>query len=369
MSVEVVFWSVVLARFALPLLIPLFPLPAIVGCLLLDGVDQTIFQTFGFDPPNYQSYDKAMDVFYLSIAYLASLRNWTNHSAVQVSRFLFFYRQVGVVAFELTGVRALLLLFPNTFEYYFIAYEGIRSRRNPLRYALKFWVLVAAGIWIFVKLPQEYWIHIAQLDLTDTIRDVPWFLPLVVVLLLVLAAVVWFVVRPRLRPADWPLRFRADPLPAEIDEAHERAAYQAAHRKVFDLAAVEKIFLIGLISVIYGQVLPGVEASDLEVFLGIAVFVAINSAIGVWSARRGYAWESAVLSFAVVFATNVVLVVVADLLLSRRGDDLQLTDTLFFVFLLSILTMLYDRYHPVSEYRAAAAKRDAAASGQTGVDH
>ena len=64
MSVETVFWCVVLARFALPLLIPLYPLPAIVGCLLLDGVDQTIFQTFGFDPPFYQSYDKAMDVFY-----------------------------------------------------------------------------------------------------------------------------------------------------------------------------------------------------------------------------------------------------------------------------------------------------------------
>jgi hypothetical protein len=369
MSVEFVFWSVVLARFALPLLIPLFPLPAIIACLLLDGVDQTIFQTFGFDPPNYQSYDKAMDVFYLSIAYLASLRNWTNQPAVRVSRFLFFYRQVGVVAFELTGARWLLLLFPNTFEYYFIAYEAVRSRRNPLRYALKFWVLVAGAIWIFVKLPQEYWIHIAQLDLTDTIRDVPWFLPALVIAGLALLAVVWFVVRPRLRPADWPLRLRSDLLPVEIDEAHERAAHQVAHRKVFDRAAVEKIFLVGLISVIYGQVLPGVEANDLELFLGIAGFVVLNSAIGLWSARRGYGWDSAAVSFAVVFASNVVLVFLADLLLSRRGNDLQLTDALFFVFLLSILTMLYDRYHPVSEYRAAGAKRDAAASGQTGADH
>src|SRR4051812_32413314 len=112
MSVDVVFWTVVLARFLLPLLIPRYPLPAIVACLLLDGVDQTIFQTFGFDPPNYQSYDKAMDVFYLAVAYLASLRNWTNHGAVKISRFLFFYRQVGVVAFELSGARFLLMVFP-----------------------------------------------------------------------------------------------------------------------------------------------------------------------------------------------------------------------------------------------------------------
>jgi hypothetical protein len=359
MGVEVVFWTVVLARFALPLLIPRYPLPAVVGCLLLDGVDQTIFQTFGYDPPFYQSYDKAMDVFYLSVAYLASLRNWTNQGAVSISRFLFFFRQIGVVAFELTGLRWLLLVFPNTFEYFFIAYEAIRTRWNPARFGLKFWVLVAAAIWIFVKLPQEYWIHIAQLDLTDTIRDVSWFLPLLIVALLVLAAILYFVVRPRLQPADWSWRFRADPLPVEIDEAHERAAHQAAHRKVFDTAALEKTFLIGLISVIFGQVLPGVEASEFEVFLGIAVFVVVNSAIGLWSARRGYSWDSAALSFGVVFATNVGLVVVANLLLIRRDGDLRLVDTLFFVFLFSILTMLYDRYRPVYEYRRAAAKQQA----------
>jgi len=360
MSVEVVFWSVVFARFALPLLIPLFPLPAIIACLLLDGVDQTIFQTFGYDPPFYQSYDKAMDVFYLSIAYLAGLRNWTNPQAVRVNRFLFFFRQIGVVAFELSGARFLLLLFPNTFEYFFIAYETVRTRRNPLRYGFRFWVLVAGAIWIFVKLPQEYWIHIAQLDLTDTIRDVAWFLPALIVALLALLAVLYFFVRPRLSPADWSWRFRADPLPEGIDEAHERAAYQAAHRKVFDTTTLEKTFLIGLISIIFGEVLPGVEASSLQVFLGIAVFVVINAAIGLWAAGRGYSWNSAAVSFGVVFATNVVLVVLADVLLSRGPGQLHLVDGLFFIFLFSILTTLYDRYRPIADYRAAAADRTGA---------
>jgi hypothetical protein len=360
MSVEFVFWTVVLARFVLPLFIPKFPLPAIIACLLLDGVDQSIFQWFGFDPPFYQSYDKAMDVFYLSIAYLASLRNWTHPGAVKISRFLFFFRQIGVVAFELTGARALLLLFPNTFEYFFIAYEGVRTRRNPLRYSFKFWVIVAAAIWIFVKLPQEYWIHIAQLDLTDTIRDVPWFLPALIVAVLALLAVLYFFVRPRLSPADWAWRFRADPLPEGIDEAHERAAYQAAHRKVFDSTTLEKTFLIGLISIIYGEVLPGVESSNLELFLGIAVFVVINAAIGLWAAKRGYSWDSAAVSFGVVFATNVVLVVLADVLLSRGPGQLHLVDALFFIFLFSILTTLYDRYRPIADYRAAATDRTGA---------
>src|SRR5829696_5300335 len=105
-EVAVVFWSVVAARFLLPLLIPRFPLPAILGCLVLDGIDQSIFQAFGFDPPGYQNYDKAMDLFYLSIAFLSALQNWTNTAAVAVLRFLFFYRMVGVMLFEITGERS-----------------------------------------------------------------------------------------------------------------------------------------------------------------------------------------------------------------------------------------------------------------------
>jgi hypothetical protein len=88
--------------------------------------------------------------------------------------------------------------------------------------------------------------------------------------------------------------------------------------------------------------------------------VVVNSAIGLWSARRGYSWDSAAISFAVVFAINIGLVVLADLLLRRGEGDLRLVDTLFFVFLFSILTMLYDRYRPVNEYRAAGSDRTGA---------
>ena len=180
MPFEVVFGTVLLARFVLPLTILRYPLPGVLACLVLDGMDQTIFQWFGYDPEWYQGYDKAMDVFYLGVAYISTMRNWVSLPAWNVSRFLFFYRQIGVVAFELTQVRALLMIFPNTFEYFFIAYEGIRSRWNTVRFQMKFWVLAAAFIWIFIKLPQEYWIHIAQLDFTDTWKDVSWFAPLIV---------------------------------------------------------------------------------------------------------------------------------------------------------------------------------------------
>lgn len=41
-----IFLAVLLLRLFVPLLIPTFPLPAIIACLVLDGVDQTIFQTY-----------------------------------------------------------------------------------------------------------------------------------------------------------------------------------------------------------------------------------------------------------------------------------------------------------------------------------
>jgi hypothetical protein len=47
--------------------------------LILDGIDQTIFQTYTtLSLDHYQGYDKALDIYYLSIAYIATIRNWTN---------------------------------------------------------------------------------------------------------------------------------------------------------------------------------------------------------------------------------------------------------------------------------------------------
>ncbi len=357
-EVAIVFWSVVAARFALPLLIPRFPLPAIIACLILDGVDQTIFQSFGFDPPGYQNYDKAMDLFYLAIAYLATMQNWTRTSATSIAKFLFFYRLVGVLLFELTGARILLLVFANTFEYFFIAYELVRSRWDPRRYALRWWLLVAAGIWVFIKLPQEYWIHIAQLDLTDTIRDVPWFAPALVVALLALAAVLWFVVWPRLDRPDWPLRLVADPLPAEMDTATKRDAWTAEHLKIRSWDTLERVVLIGLLSVIYARILPGLEVSGLRLFVGISVFVVANVAITLLSARRAGSRERLAAAFAVRVVVNIGLVLVARLVL---GDGaLSLTDTLFFVLLLTLLTTLQDRFAPVGAIRAEHDRRDPA---------
>ncbi|MEV6489023.1 hypothetical protein AB0M20_10375 [Actinoplanes sp. NPDC051633] len=349
----IVFIVVVGARFLVPLLIPKFPLPAVLACLILDGVDQTIFQAFGYDPPQYQGYDKAMDVYYLAVAYLSTMRNWSSRPAVRVARFLYFYRLAGVVAFELSDWRPLLLIFPNTFEYFFIAYELVRLRWDPARIRLRTWITIAAAIWIVIKLPQEWWIHLARLDVTDLMAAHAWILPALVAALVAVAAALRYVVRPRLPARERPLRLAADPLPEDIDEAAERDRWVAANHRLWSTGTLEKVVLIGFLWVIYAQVLPPVSADADDLFVGVAIFVVINAAISLAVARRTRSLESALAAFGARLLLNVALVLLSSDLL---GDDVPTGSAVFFVLLLSLITLLDDRYRPVHEARFAPAR-------------
>ena len=356
MSAEatLVFVTVVGLRFVVPLFIPRYPLPAIVLALVIDGIDQTIFQWFGYDPPGYQGYDKAMDMFYLSVAYLSVLRNWTSRPAFQVARFLFFYRLVGVVLFELFDNRVLLLIFPNTFEYFFIAYEIVRLRWNPASVSLRRWVITAGCIWVFVKLPQEWWIHVAQLDFTDTVAAHPVLIPILAALAIGATLWIWLWLWPRLPQPAWKLHVAAEPLPVEMDTAAERDQWVSRHWRVWSAATLENVVLIGLLCVIYGQVLPGRRSTDLELFLGIAAFVVVNAAISLAVARRAGSVESTAAAFGLRAVVNIGLVVGASWLLNQFGGDLNLGVALFFALLLSLLITLDDRFRPVGQVRLAA---------------
>ena len=109
--------------------------------------------------------------------------------------------------------------------------------------------------------------------------------------------------------------------------------------------------------VIFAEVLPGVSASPLQVFVGIAVFVILNAALGLWSAGRGRGVDSVLLSFVIRLTVNFGLVGLVQLVRSRTVEDyaIDVTSAIFFVFLFSVLITLYDRYRPVYDYRRANA--------------
>ena len=354
-------------RLLLPLTIPYFPLVGVVACLVLDAVDQTIFQQFPAIPlDGYQSYDKALDIYYLTITYLSTFRNWTNQPAFRINQFLFYYRLVGVAAFELTQTRALLLVFPNTFEYFFIFYELVRMRWDPARMSRRLVIVAAALIWVFIKLPQEWWIHIAQLDMTDFIKeelfgvdlDSSWAVavaaaPLVLVaavaVFAALAVALWWVVTRKAPPADHAPRIKADPLPPELlgAEPYRRARVGS---RIFDRALAEKAALAALVCIIFANMLPGLDAEPVHVALSVAVFVVVNAAVSQWLARRGRSWTTVAIELGVMAVVNFALVVALEAgqrFLGLRDAHIGFVMTLFFVLLLTVIIVLFDRYHTV----------------------
>lgn len=362
MSDDLILLLVIGVRLGVPLLIPRFPLPSILVCLVVDAADQTIFQNnTDLSLDNYQGYDKALDIYYLTVAYLSTFRNWTDGFAQRVAAFLLFYRLVGVVAFELTDQRWLLLVFPNTFEYVFIAYEAVRTRWDPTRLSHRQVLGLTAFIWIVVKLPQEWWIHVAQNDFTDFMRetvlgvplDTPWgealaenlWFVAVVVGVVVGLVLVWRWQRERVPAADWPFTVVVDRhLPPFGEVVPSRVPLLSARTG-------EKVALVALVCVIFASVLPGIDRGPLQTAVGVAVLVLANAAVGGWLAGRGVHWRTTVGQFGAMVAVNAAVLWAMGVLGRTDRDDLNVPALVFFGLLISLLVTLDDRYRDLRPAR------------------
>ena len=356
-------------RLFVPLAIPKYPLPAGILSLVIDGLDKGIFQAFtDMNLDWYQGYDKALDVYYLAIAYLSTMRNWSNLAAFGMSRFLWYYRLVGVLLFEFSQIRAMLLLFPNTFEYFFLFYEGVRARWNPKRLGVAAVIAAAFAIWVFIKVPQEYWIHVAQLDFTDTFKelvlgvpaDTGWGaafganMPVTVALLVLLVVLVilarWLIVA-KLPPADWGFTLSADAHGLGVTPEQVLAAQRRAAQRLFDGALVEKIVLVSLITIIFAEVLPAIQAQPLHVAYGVALIIIANTVVSQWLVKRGVEWHSAVREFVVMAVVNLVILGLFSVILPGMSVPLDAPATLFGLALLTLLVTLYDRFRPYYDAR------------------
>jgi hypothetical protein len=154
-------------------------------------------------------------------------------------------------------------------------------------------------------------------------------------------------------PREHALTLAADPLPDAIDEAWERDQRIAEGWRLFDLHLLEKIGLVGVVTVIFAQILPGVHASPAQLMGAVGVVVTINAFLRLRSARAGRSLESTAASFLLLSVINIVIVAAADWLLRRREGDLDVPATLFFLLLLTLIVTLYDNWRPVCDVRFA----------------
>jgi hypothetical protein len=342
-SQHVVFLAVVGARLIVPLFIPRFPLPAIVLALIIDGIDQTIFQAVHMTQllDIYQNYDKALDIYYLVIAYVATMRNWDDPFAFRIGQFLWYYRLVGVLWFQLSGWDWLLLVFPNTFEYFVIAYEAVRVLWNPRRLTHRQLLYGAGFIWIFIKLPQEWWIHVAKLDATDEIAAHPWIATLLFTLLaIILAVFAWYVHRHAPRP-DWRPRFAVHAPPSNARPEDRRAWLETT---------AEKAVLLSLIVVIFANIVPS-DVNSIGLALVIVVVVALNAAATEGLALIGRLPLHVFKRFIAILVVNAVIF--EALIWLGRDRHVNATEALFDLLLLSLIITLFDEYRAVRYSRAS----------------
>jgi hypothetical protein len=159
MTLEVVVIGAVRVLGSLPVL--RWPLAGGILAILVDLSDLLLRDTLDLGGiPDYQSFDKWADQVYLGLFLVVALR-WSGiERSIAVGLYLF--RLVGFIAFELTGERMLLLVFPNVFEPWFLVVAAIHHWRPG--FAWRPPTLGATlAVLVVVKEVQEWALHGARL--------------------------------------------------------------------------------------------------------------------------------------------------------------------------------------------------------------
>ena len=105
---------------------------------------------------DYQRFDKLADLVYMG-CFLCVSRRWRGPAKTWAAG-LFAFRMVGLLAFEATEARWLLLAFPNVFEFWYLANAGILHWR-PNRVLDSRTAAVLLIALLPLKLFQEYALH------------------------------------------------------------------------------------------------------------------------------------------------------------------------------------------------------------------
>jgi hypothetical protein len=159
MTAEVLVIALIRVAGSLPVL--RWPLAGGILAILVDLSDLLLMDLLDLGGvPDYQRLDKILDLVYMTAFLVVALR-WQGPDR-WVSVALFVFRMVGFVAFEATGERSLLLLFPNVFEPWFLLVAALHHRWDPVPWTPAR-LIVALGGLLVVKELQEWALHQAQL--------------------------------------------------------------------------------------------------------------------------------------------------------------------------------------------------------------
>ena len=168
---------VIAIRLLVPLTILRWPLVGGLLSLVVDAIDVILVDLIagllgqpGEFGPTYAQIDKWLDLYYLAFELVVALR-WQEVVPRRTAAALFAWRLVGVILFEITVSRPLLVVFPNLFENYFL-YILIARRWFP-RFVPRTWAhsIIACLLLLIPKEIQEFVLHYEELHPWQWLRE------------------------------------------------------------------------------------------------------------------------------------------------------------------------------------------------------
>ena len=154
---------VIALRLVIPLSIPRWPLAGGIASMVIDAIDVVLVDmlNLGGFGDYYHQLDKVLDAYYLTIQMYVAF-GWESAYARITAGALYAWRMLGVAVFELTEERAVLLIFPNVFENWWL-YCVVVIQFFP-RLVPHSWktTLIPLAILLVPKMIQEYVLHYAE---------------------------------------------------------------------------------------------------------------------------------------------------------------------------------------------------------------
>jgi hypothetical protein len=168
---------VIALRLIVPLSILRWPLAGGLISMVLDGADVILVDALGraFGEPTefgpiYAQLDKLLDTWYLTLELIVT-RRWHEPLLRRTALVLYLWRLIGAIAFELTDIHPLLVVFPNLYENFFL-YILIMWRFAPrlVPKTLPQLLLVLAVLYV-PKAIQEWLLHWEEAHPWQWLRD------------------------------------------------------------------------------------------------------------------------------------------------------------------------------------------------------
>jgi hypothetical protein len=149
---------VIAMRLLLPLTILRWPLAGGLLAMFVDAIDVVLVDAIaavlgqpGEFGPFYAQIDKWLDTYYLGLELIVALR-WPETLPRNAGVLLFVWRLAGVIAFEVTGDRPLLVIFPNLFENFYLYILIVRRWFPKL---MPRTVIQLLGVLVALLIPKE----------------------------------------------------------------------------------------------------------------------------------------------------------------------------------------------------------------------